>query len=213
MVEDIRIIVYIITSIIGTVGTFIKTDLKRNKERERDYYQYVLVPFIKAYKKNREMNSIAFLEPIIRKHSECVPAYIEYLLTKQKSEDINMVLQCDYLEFYKNDENKMLESLRVVKKKIHIMVYILAVFLLFIAGFYIVEGILVIVSNLLGGISIFDGIKSVLKGFFAGFTSTIVMYILLFLSKDPNTLRVDKMEYLINKKIKYFRKNEKKYFI
>lgn len=215
MLEIIKAIVATITAVLGTYELIYKKVVKKELDKKVKYYNEILKPFIKEYRKNTNIDSIEY----IRKHEEKlevdeVPRYILYVLYENAEQNENAeqkmknVLLYDYLEIYDNERGKIR---RITKGINRLLMYIL---------FFILLAFLILFSMLIATILLdflngnFNGI--IIEALIA-FVCIMVAFLLnlgiYVINEDDYTLNIKKMKKLTKKKNDFMTKHAKEYYL
>ena len=212
MIEEINAVVAVISTVIGLIITIYKVFLKNTKRAER-YHEDILKPFIKDYRKKKNVNVIKFLNKKAERDNDAIPKYIFYLKDKgkEKAEDLKKILLYDYSDIYPNDNNKILRLLEMISKCL--------VFGLFVMSFSF---------SIYGAVCLSFGLISLSQFFlwnnmvplevlglsiicFA--VSMIVMQMTRVINVDMYTLNEKRIQRIIERKIKCYDKNSAKYIL
>lgn len=209
MLEIIKAIVATITAVLGTYELIYKKVVKKELDKKVKYYNEILKPFIKEYRKNTNIDSIEY----IRKHEEKlevdeVPRYILYVLYENAEQKMKNVLLYDYLEIYDNERGKIR---RITKGINRLLMYIL---------FFILLAFLILFSMLIATILLdflngnFNGI--IIEALIA-FVCIMVAFLLnlgiYVINEDDYTLNIKKMKKLTKKKNDFMTKHAKEYYL
>ncbi len=209
MLEIIKAIVATITAVLGTYELIYKKVVKKELDKKVKYYNEILKPFIKEYRKNTNINSIKY----IKKHKEKlevdeIPAYILYVLHKKEKQKMKNILLYDYIEIYDNERGKMR---RITKGINRLLIYII---------FFILFASLILFSMLIATIllDIFNGnfngiIIEAVIAFACIWVAFLLDKLIDVINEDDYTLNIKKMKKLIKKKNDFMNKRAKEYYL
>ncbi len=214
----------IISIAIAAIATVYKVLFKNNEDKSKQYFEKILLGFVNAHYIDNNMDCIEYIRNRISKKNEYIPTYLHYLVDNNDNSKLKKVLLFDYCRFYKNDDSELNKMLRVTEKIMH-----------FILLFLYAGSIILLMFECLGGLIFFIfHTKSLVSEtvsvfglnfpriawyliFFIGIIIVIIVYALiisLFQSfhEDDYTLKTKNIEKLIEKKVKYYDKNHKKFY-
>lgn len=222
--EKWKIVIEIVSIVIATIATLYKVLFKNNEKKSMQYFEKILLGFVNAHYINNNMDCIKYIRNRISRKNDYIPTYLHYLVDNNDNSKLKKVLLYDYCRFYKNDDSNLSKILRVTEK---IMYYIL---LFLYAG-----SIILLMFECLGGVIFFIfHFKSLVSEtvsvfglsftmiawyliFFIGIIIVIIVYALMIsffqnFHEDDYTLKTKNIEKLIEKKVKYYDKNHKKFY-
>ena len=226
MQDNIKFIVSIVVSIITICTLIYNTFFKGRYKREREYYNKVLMPFIKKLKAGNE-NALKEIKKKISTTDEFVPKYVIYLMDSARNtkdaklvdEKLAKIFIYDYLDIYPNDNSRMSKLMRIIRE---IMEYVCV----FVAYFFLLLGCIFIVMALRSFcVNVYDrrvGLLSDPK------TNMVVIHLILFaiafwalcygilftikiINDDRYTIQKKEIEKMIQKKVKIYDKRHDKY--
>lgn len=90
----------IISSLITTIILIYQTGFKNNQERERKYYEELLMPFMQKYFNNKNINAYRYCKNKVLYTNENIPMYISFLIHTKDKEKLKKILICDYFELF-----------------------------------------------------------------------------------------------------------------
>ena len=218
MIDSWQGIITFIVSVIGMLTTIYKIGFKDEQNRTQAYYKETLLPFIVAYQKNSNMNTIKFLKDAVKRDNDNVPKYVFYLLDNQERDKLRKVLLYDYFDLYHNDDNTMRRIMKWISRFLVYLLFGASLFITFYGSFFLVSGVLSILMDLVHG---FDGtingvdtwkwsLKNIFLGLVSIFLSIVYISLVKKINDDRYTFKKKKIERLINKKVKLYDKYSEK---
>lgn len=212
--EEFEKLLLLVTSAIGTLTAIYKLVFKNDSKRKKLYYEKVLVPFIVAYKKNSNINSIKFVKNTVDNGSDDVPKYIFWLVEQNRKDELKKVLLYDYFDLYKNDSNQMDWLTYYISRILEYVIFIGAYVLAFLGGAFFGLWFYSILVAIWGSIE--NGVvlwRDMLNSFsnilyFAACEGAYILCILVVkkLNRDMYTYNKKKIEKMIEKKVKRYNK-------
>ncbi|MFL0197292.1 hypothetical protein ACJDU8_17255 [Clostridium sp. WILCCON 0269] len=222
--QMIAIIVAIITFLITY---FIKKEEKRD-ELEKSYFELLLVPYINEYKKNKNINSIKFINKRYTRENYYIPSYIFYLITNNNKQLLHKVLVIDYKNKFPNTKNTILHTLNEISTIVYFIVIFIYLILSFVILFSVFYGVESFVSDLyyyskdirgsitIGNLTLNDFTFSVIC-----ILIPIIIFIVINIAAryfiniipDEYATKISKIKKNINKKKKEYDKYHRKYYI
>lgn len=220
--ENLERILAIITSVIGSITAIYKIGFKTNHKRTEEYYQKILIPFVTKYKKDNNINTIRFLDKKLKVKNENVPKYIFYLMDEQRETDLKKVLIYDYLDIYHNDNATMNQILRSINKALSYVMFFLSFIFLY---FGIMSIMIVFYSIITDAFYDIKGINSIqlsnsewniwqiIIGAIFIVCSFLLIIFVKFWNEDMYTVKKDKIEKIISKKVRIYDKRKDNYVV
>lgn len=212
--ENFEKLLLLVTSAIGTLTAIYKLVFKKDSKRKKVYYEKVLVPFIVAYKKNSNINSIKFLKSIADNGNDDIPKYIFWLLEQNQKEGLKKVLLYDYFDLYKNDSNQMDWLTYYISRILEYVIFMGAYVLAFLGGAFFglwFYSILIAIwesiesGNVLWS-DMLNSLENILYFSVCEGLYILIIFVVKKLNRDMYTYNKKKIEKIIEKKIKRYNK-------
>lgn len=205
--DKLQNIITIISLTITLLTIIYKSGYKNNHDRERRYYNKILMPFFEKNALNNEFDIIKFCEKKVKYSDEDIPMYVRFLINHNEEEKLKKVLMIDYINLYKNDINTICNITTLVEKIIFYLKLL-------------VEFVLIILGT---GLIIFSFLKMLSERNISDLVliifGIIVFIIYIFLMKndiswheDRYALNTKGIQKHIAKKIKLYEKQKDKYY-
>lgn len=209
MLEIIKAIVATITAVIGTYELIYKKVVKNELDKKVKYYNEILKPFIKEYRKNTNIDSMKYIKNCEEKIDvDEVPKYILYVLHGKEEQKMKNVLLYDYIEIYDNERGKM----RRITKGINRLLMYIIFFILFASLILFSMLIATILLDFLNG-----NFNRIIIETFVAFLCVCVSFLLNqcinVIDEDDYTLNIKKMKKLTKKKNDFMTKHAKEYYL
>lgn len=208
MIDKLVSIIGLVISSTGVFTAIYKIGFQKDNKREATYYEEILNPFVVAYKKNHSINPVIFLKSKIKEDCDFIPKYIFLLVQNEEGENLKKVLICDYCELYHNDDNSVKKIFRLVLKAANYILILLAIFMIFLAGKYFVDG-LIDMGQHLNDIFVkkqFEYLVDCKNGLLFLCMSLVGVRLSLLLNKDRYTINKKRVDKIINKDVKIYDK-------
>lgn len=232
-------IVALVVAAIGAVTTIFNAFFKGERKRKEAYYNCLLKPFAIAYKKDPNIDTVAFVQRRAKREDDSIPKYVFFLLDEQEtaedeiacqqkgndpkelsqnSDRLKMVLIDDYLNLYPNEYNKKRNLFDAVHKVIDYLMFLMAFLFIIMGSFVITSGIIVLISFLFAetptpAAEWWSSIKDILVGIAIAVAGLLPIKISEWLSKDMYVVEKNRINKVIEKKVKRFNNRFDKYVI
>lgn len=100
-----------LVAVLGSTFAYLEKRNKKYDNFEEKYFMKVLNPYVVSWKKNKELDTIKFIDKYLKKSNKSneiyIPKYIFYLVEKEKDkEKLHKVLITDYIQNYPNLNNE-----------------------------------------------------------------------------------------------------------
>lgn len=222
--EGIESIVAVITAVITLVKTL--TDLlgKKNRSRERKYYNCLLKPYV-VMKKDKKIKAVDFVKKRINRGNDNIPKYVFYLSDKDREEELDKVLLYDYISLYPNGANRLNVAAEFTIRFIHGICYVAALFFMLFGGFLLSAGLSVWIMDI-GSSLFYEGVRMAFQKLILWENVQRIIYSSLCLlgglllmkvcvknEVDRYTIEKKKIEKKIAAKLKYYDKDQGKFLI
>lgn len=175
MIDTASKIVALVVATIGAGTTIYNIFFKGERGRKQAYYEYLLKPFVTAYKKNADMCAIEFVKSKVERDNDNIPKYVFHLIDLQTAPSVEMLTQSDekkqleghsngaaqendetlrkvliddYLHLYSNEYNKKRNIFETVHKLLDYLMFLLLFLFVFYGALMMTNGILSSVSFL-----------------------------------------------------------------
>lgn len=226
MQDNIKFIVSIVVSIITTCTLIYNTFFKGRYKREREYYNKVLMPFIKKLKAGNE-NALKEIKKKISTTDEFVPKYVIYLMDSARNtkdaklvdEKLAKIFIYDYLDIYPNDNNRMSKLMRIICKIAEYALCIAAYFFLLHGCIYIVMALGFFCVNVYDRrVDLLSASKTDMRIVYLILVAIVcfavcygVLFTIKIINDDRYTIQKKEIEKMIQKKVKIYDKRHDKY--
>ncbi len=210
--DNINWVITLIASILTTGTLIYKAFFKKAIDREKNYYEKILKPFIEKCKVEDEKIALREIKNQIHHTDEFIPKYILYLMDEAKKNTVNdnaiedmkliKVLKCDYFDLYPNDEYLLIRLLKVFSKMLHCIIIFVAFLFLLVGGESFYNGFADLFSSNWSWLSMYEFAIGVI-----GFVMYIVcIHVVLLFDRDRYTIKKSKIERMVNKKVRAYDK-------
>lgn len=208
--QDMITIISLTVSLIATLITLIRnTGFSKNYERERRYYEKVLMPFLEKYAKNSDFDIIKFCKNKIKRTDEDIPMYVIFLMDHREEDKLKKVLLLDYTKLYKNDINTVNNITTLVDKILFCIMLIWEFFFILLGSLLIVGSALEMLNN-----KTISLLGNIILGIIIYGISLILMKCDILWHDDTYALNTKKIQkHIANKTKSYEKKKDKYYFI
>lgn len=223
--DKILVLVSGITTVFTFVFSIYKLIFKEGREREENYYQTVLKPYIFQYIKCEEIDTINVIKTKIKRNDNNVPPYVFYLVDEGIEEDLRRVLIYDYMTIYPNDANRLGRIMEFILKIIFYLFFTLSVLSMLICTFFLSYGLLDTLSAIVNALlSVVTSKEIVLIEWneifativcgliFEGVSVTCIKLANAY-NIDRYTIKKKKIQGIIKRTLRKYEKNIDKYFL
>ncbi|EGT4532821.1 hypothetical protein BGT96_18060 [Clostridioides difficile] len=222
-IDDIIKILGVVSVVIGVIVAYFNRDKVKLDKSFDDYFDNFLLSYVKKYNKDRTIDTINFVEEKYIQGEYYIPSYVFYILKEKHNDDLDKkrevlhkVLIFDYWNNYTSFRNTVSKAFN---QMFNSTIFVLFIFYLLLVGILLVFlplYLLIVIIDMPLNINVF--LKS--EDFKTLFGLAVILAITYFaqyfiknkLSNDY-TIVTNDIEKIINKKIKEYENNKKKYFI
>lgn len=213
-----------LVAVLGSTFAYLEKRNKKYDNFEEKYFMKVLNPYVVSWKKNKELDTIKFIDKYLKKSNKSneiyIPKYIFYLVEKEKDkEKLHKVLITDYIQNYPNLNNE--------KGKITNSIFSYFNFIAELAMCLVISLLFMVVSiffgQLVSGIISNSSMDLIAKYFLILIGAIIfigILAVLLIKTKkselDYYSIKQEKIKKYIEEKVKYYddqNTNDFKYYI
>lgn len=214
----------ILTTITILIGFFNKEQKKYENCKQR-YFEELLLVFMQEYKKDKNIDSINFINARFMYADYFVPMYIFYLVDCKEEKVLKKILLVDYIQNFPTARNVIFNALDGIFHRItfiFILVYIVALISVsYMLTFCIIKLLWILVTNLFSfNVILIQGtLLGLLKGSFLSILFFLTMYCIYtglrdsINSNDEYTLNIKNIQKIIKRKEKIYDKGVGKYLL
>ena len=225
-------LVALIVAAVGAITTIFNVFFKGERKRKEAYYDCLLKPFAIAYKKDPNINTVAFVQSRAKREDDNIPKYVFFLLDAQQSaedelagqqknnatkeiaqnsDSLKKVLIDDYLTLYPNEYNKKRNLFEAVHKMLDYLMFLLTFLFAVIGSFVLTSGVMLLISSLLTNTppiaaDCLNGIKYIFIGLVVALAGIVPIKISEWQSHDMYSVNKRHIQKEINKKVSRYDK-------
>lgn len=222
--EGMEAVVAVITAVITLVKTLMDLFGKKKRSRERKYYNCVLRPYV-VTKKDKKVRAVDFVKRRVRRNNDNIPKYVFYLIDKNREEELDKVLLYDYISLYPNGANQLNVVAEFAIKFVHGICYMGALFFMVFGGFLLSLSLSVWVVNIVSSLVVegvkiafqelilWENVSRIIYSILCLFGGVLLMKVCVKNEVDRYTIEKKKIEKKIEAKLKYYDKDQGKFWI
>lgn len=226
--EKIQVFITLATSVITFITLIYNIVIKKGNNRERQYYEKILQPFIAKWSVNKQISAIDTIKGLVTSEDEDIPKYISYLISKEDEDDadekLKKVLCYDYTDIYPNDFSSIGKILNSFSKIMYYIMFLIALIFMFLmaipTSIFVGNIILACYDFIMNGGQFVDIINMIFSqceyllviGVLFG-TSIILMKLANRVNIDRYSLSKKRIEAMIKKKVAKYDNNGNDYVI
>ncbi|MCC0643841.1 MULTISPECIES: hypothetical protein [unclassified Clostridioides] len=222
-IDNIIKILGVVSVVIGVIVAYFNRDKVKLDKSFDDYFDNFLLSYVKKYNKDRTIDTINFVEEKYIQGEYYIPSYVFYILKEKHNDDLDKkrevlhkVLIFDYWNNYTSFRNTVSKAFN---QMFNSTIFVLFIFYLLLVGILLVFlplYLLIVIIDMPLNINVF--LKS--EDFKTLFGLAVILAITYFVQyfiknklSNDYTIVTNDIEKIINKKIKEYENNKKKYFI
>lgn len=222
-IDDIIKILGVVSVVIGVIVAYFNRDKVKLDKSFDDYFDNFLLSYVKKYNKDRTIDTINFVEEKYIQGEYYIPSYVFYILKEKHNDDLDKkrevlhkVLIFDYWNNYTSFRNTVSKAFN---QMFNSTIFVLFIFYLLLVGILLVFlplYLLIVIIDMPLNINVFLKSEDFKTLFGLAFILAITYFVQYFIKNklsNDYTIVTNDIEKIINKKIKEYENNKKKYFI